>query len=47
MIRRTLPDGTTRMEARPAIPFCPLRKFLTDVQAGKIATQADATACGR
>jgi len=47
MVRRTLPDGTTRMEARAAVAFCQLKRFLADVEAGKIATQADANACGR
>ncbi len=47
MVRRPQPDGTTRTEARPAIPLCPLKTLLAAVRAGKITTQADATACGR
>ncbi|HEX5070831.1 MAG TPA: hypothetical protein VFV78_11515 [Vicinamibacterales bacterium] len=47
MIRRTLPDGTTRMEPRTLIPLCNLKAFLADVDAGKIKTQSDANACGR
>jgi hypothetical protein len=47
MVRRTLPDGTTRTEPRDAVGLCPLKSFLAAVQAGKVTTQAEATSCGR
>jgi hypothetical protein len=47
MVRRTLPDGTTETVRRDGIAFCPLKEFLAAVKAGKVTTQAHATACGR
>ena len=44
-ITRRMPDGTLRTETRPM--FCPLLEFLDAVKAGKVTTQAHATACGR
>jgi hypothetical protein len=47
IVSRRMPDGTFQSERRPITPFCPIRKFLRDVSAGKVLSQTDARACGR
>ena len=46
-ISRTRPDGTVVRERRGDSPPCHLKALLAAVGAGRVATQADATACGR
>jgi hypothetical protein len=47
MVRRTMPDGTVISGRLNAVSLCPLVEFLAAVNAGKVTTQSQATACGR
>jgi hypothetical protein len=46
-VQRRMPDGTIQALRRDADPPCGLKEFLAAVHAGKVTTQAQATACGR